>query len=114
MEQNAKTRVLINGIKAEKICKKVKIVVDKSRTVRHSVAMINNTQTAEGSGIKWENITRFNFSWATAGGAWLEDATGYRNWFPTATIERHLGCEWFQKMLRKQGWMTGCWISTAE
>ncbi len=58
----------------------------------------------------WQNIIRFNFTWAITGGAWLEDKTGHINWESFTTIAEHFGNDWIQRHLKKQGWMTGCWV----
>ena len=58
----------------------------------------------------WTNIKRFNFTWAIDGGAWIEDATGYRNWEPYSVIVRNMGKQWWEKQIAKQGMFTGCWI----
>ena len=60
--------------------------------------------------MNWNAIKRFNFTYAIMGGAWLEDVTGYRNWESFTTIEKHLGRLWVDRQLKKQGWMTGCWV----
>jgi len=60
--------------------------------------------------MKWNEIKRFCFTWAINGGAWLEDSTGYRNWESYSTIQKHLGSLWWDKQIKKTGWMTGCWI----
>lgn len=60
--------------------------------------------------MNWREIKRFNFTWAIPGGAWVEDASGYRNWYSFTMIEREKGKEWVEKALEKQGWMTGCWV----
>jgi len=65
-----------------------------------------------------ENIKRFCFTYALMGGAWLETkafltSNGYeteRNWFSEGQIESLLGEGEFGRLVRKHGWMTGCWI----
>jgi hypothetical protein len=57
----------------------------------------------------WSAVRRFNFSWACEGGAWL-DFGGYVNWYSWSVIEKHLGRNWIDQMLEKQGWTTGCWV----
>jgi hypothetical protein len=61
--------------------------------------------------MNWSKITRFCFTYAMPDGAWLEDASGYRNWESFATIQKQLGQLWIDAQLRKTGWMTGCWIT---
>lgn len=58
----------------------------------------------------WSNIKRFNFTYAIPDGAWLEDTSGYQNWEHYNSIAKHMGKEWFDVQLRKQGIFTGCWI----
>jgi hypothetical protein len=58
----------------------------------------------------WQNVARFNFTYALTGGAWLEDKSGRREWVSFSIIQRNLGQFWIDRQLRKQGWMTGCWI----
>jgi len=60
--------------------------------------------------MNWPNIKRFNFTFAITGGAWLEDDKGYVNWEAFSTIEKHMGAGWAERMIKKQGWMTGCWV----
>jgi len=60
--------------------------------------------------MNWNAITKFCFTYALMGGAWLEDASGYRNWEPFSMIEKHKGRAWLDANLRKQGICTGCWI----
>ena len=60
--------------------------------------------------MNWNAVKRFNFTYAITGGAWLEDSSGYVNWESFTTIAKHLGNEWIDRQLKKQGWMTGCWI----
>ncbi len=64
--------------------------------------------------MNWNKITRFCFTWAMPGGAWLEDADGHRNWFSSAEIFRKLGELWWDRQIRKTGWMTGCWIDVEK
>ena len=61
--------------------------------------------------INFNAISKFNFTYAMTGGAWLEDSTGNRNWFSIETITEKLGEGWFLKQIRKQGFFTGCWIT---
>lgn len=61
--------------------------------------------------INWNKITGFNFTYALAGGAWLRDADGNTNWFTYATIQAHMGEGWYDAQLKRQGQMTGCWIT---
>jgi len=58
----------------------------------------------------WKNIKRFCFTHAIAGGAWVEDANGYRNWESYSTIVKHMGKAWFDAQRKAQGMFTGCWI----
>ena len=60
--------------------------------------------------MNWNAIRKFNFTWALTGGAWLEDDKGYVNWESFTTIEKYLGRLWIDRQIKKQGWMTGCWI----
>jgi len=61
---------------------------------------------------------RFNFTYALPGGAWLEGPQyrtsegmkADRNWYSFDFIAEQLGQEWIDRQMRKQGWMTGCWI----
>lgn len=61
--------------------------------------------------INFNNIKRFNFTYAITGGAWLEDSSGQREWICFQIIIQKMGEIWLNKMLRKQGWMTGCWVN---
>ena len=64
------------------------------------------------------NVKRFNFTYAMEGGAWLESGEyltsigkqSYREWIPFQTIIHHMGKEWLDTQMKKQSWMTGCWI----
>ena len=56
------------------------------------------------------NITKFNFTYAMDGGAWIERANGQRDWMSFAMLAKEKGQAWIDAMLKKQGWMTGCWI----
>jgi hypothetical protein len=58
----------------------------------------------------WAHVTRFQFTWAIPGGAWLEMGNGHRNWFGFAAIAQEKGQAWIDRQLKRQGWMTGCWI----
>ena len=60
--------------------------------------------------MNWYNIKRFNFTFAIPGGAWLEDDKGYVNWCSYSQIVEHLGKIWWNEQIKRQGWMTGCWI----
>lgn len=60
--------------------------------------------------MNWNAIKRFNFTWALQGGAWLEDDTGYIRWCSFVEIGKQLGQLWIDRQLKRQGWMTGCWI----
>lgn len=60
--------------------------------------------------VDWNNIARFNFTFAIPGGAWLEDASGNRNWFAWDAIDTHMGTAWRKRQLQKQGSFTGTWI----
>jgi hypothetical protein len=60
--------------------------------------------------MNWAAIKRFNFTWALPGGAWLEDAAGYRRWCSFSEIQGQLGKLWIDRQQQRQGWMTGCWI----
>lgn len=67
----------------------------------------------------WNNIARFNFTYAIPGGAWLEThpyltSEGYKpyvNWFSFKEIERHKGFDWIHRHIQKQGMFTGCWVT---
>lgn len=61
----------------------------------------------------WNKISRFCFTYAIPGGAWLEDSAGRRDWYSFATIKVQLGQQWIDRQMRKTGWMTGCWIEVA-
>ena len=79
-------------------------------------ATVNKTT---GNEMNWNQIKKFNFTWAIPGGAWLEcqpvqtseGMNAYRNWESFTTIAKHLGQEWIDRQLKAQGWMTGCWIN---
>ncbi len=62
--------------------------------------------------MNWNDIKRFNFTWAILGGAWLEDGSGNRNWCSFTQIAKYLGEIWLQ--MKAQGWMTGCWINVVN
>lgn len=64
--------------------------------------------------MNWNNVTRFNFTYALPGGAWLEDGSSNRQWFPFSIIETKLGQLWIDRLLRKQGWNTGSWVDVAD
>jgi hypothetical protein len=64
--------------------------------------------------MNWNEITRFNFTYAISGGAWLEDASGERAWVSFSEITAHMGAEWLQRQHAKQGTFTGCWIDVAK
>lgn len=64
--------------------------------------------------MNWSAIKRFNFTYAISGGAWLEDSAGERAWVSFREIVKHLGQEWLDRQLRKQGMWTGMWIETVE
>ena len=74
---------------------------------------------ATGSAVDWSKVNRFNFTYAIPGGAWLEwgpfvTSEGPKlhvEWYSFKEIERHLGWEWIDRQLKKQGWMTGCWVN---
>lgn len=66
--------------------------------------------TKSTTGFDWSNVKRFNFTYAITGGAWLEDSMGYVSWYAWTEILRHKSKEWIDAQLKKQGWMTGCWI----
>ena len=55
-------------------------------------------------------ITKFNFTYAMEGGAWIERANGSRDWVSFSRLVLEKGQAWIEAMLKKQGWMTGCWI----
>lgn len=58
----------------------------------------------------WQQVKRFNFTWAIRDGAWLEDVNGNIDWFTFERIGKQLGQLWIDRQLKRQGWMTGCWI----
>lgn len=58
----------------------------------------------------WQQVKRFNFTYAIPGGAWLEDVNGNIDWFTFERIGKQLGQLWIDRQLKRQGWMTGCWI----
>lgn len=60
--------------------------------------------------MNWKSITRFCFTWAIPDGAWLEDSSGYRNWYSFVSIQGKLGQLWIDRQMQKTGWATGCWI----
>ena len=64
--------------------------------------------------INWRHITKFCFTYALVGGAWLEDSTGHKDWFSFNIIQRHFGQNWIDKQMTKTGWMTGCWITAGN
>lgn len=59
-----------------------------------------------------KDTVKFCFTWALPGGAWLEDSKGERNWFSARLIDKELGQGFFEHNVKRQGWMTGCWIDT--
>lgn len=63
--------------------------------------------------MNWQAITEFNFTYAIPGGAWLKDADGRCDWFAFTIIDQHMGTEWRNQQIQKQGWMTGCWIQVS-
>jgi hypothetical protein len=60
--------------------------------------------------MNWQAITKFNFTHALPGGAWLEDSSGNREWNSFSTIQKHVGDIWIDAQIKAQGWITGCWI----
>lgn len=58
----------------------------------------------------WNAITRFNFTCAIPGGAWLDFGNGDVNWYSFDYIAKFKPEAWIQRHLKKQGWMTGCWV----
>lgn len=69
-----------------------------------------NTQTTPA----WDNVIRFNFTYAIPGGAWLEFGDGHIEWHSFSTIGKHKPQAWIDRHLKKQGWMTGCWVDTDD
>jgi hypothetical protein len=63
--------------------------------------------------MNWQTIKKFCFTYAIPGGAWLEDASGYRNWESETTIVKHLGAAWYRQQIARHGMFTGCWIDIA-
>jgi len=59
-------------------------------------------------------ITRFNFTYACDGGAWIERQDGKRNWLPWHMLRSEMGQHWIDQQLRKQGWMTGSWVTVDD
>ena len=55
-------------------------------------------------------ITEFNFTWALSDGAWVRYANGDCRWEHFLTLRKLKSEEWIRAMIKKQGWMTGCWI----
>lgn len=55
-------------------------------------------------------ITRFNFTYAMDGGAWIERENGSREWVSFSILRNEVGQLWIDAQLRKQGRMTGCWV----
>ena len=66
------------------------------------------------AGIDWASVSKFNFTYAMDGGAWLEDSSGYRQWESFTTIRRDLGQLWIDRQRQRQGWMTGCWVDVVK
>lgn len=62
----------------------------------------------------WNNITRFNFTCAIPGGAWLEDVTGRRLWVSAGVIAERKGWEWYTRQVARQGMLTGCWVGVKD
>lgn len=62
----------------------------------------------------WQQVKRFNFTWAIRDGAWLEDVNGNIDWFTFTKIGQQLGQLWIDRQLKRQGWMTGCWIEVEQ
>lgn len=66
----------------------------------------------------WDNVKRFNFTYAMPDGAWIESgkyqtSDGMKScveWFTFSEITKHLGGLWLDAQLKAQGWMTGCTI----
>lgn len=59
-------------------------------------------------------ITGFCFTYAIPGGAWIEDAHGYRDWRSYSEIINQLGEVWWDARMRQTGWMTGCWVQVPQ
>lgn len=67
-----------------------------------------------------QNVARFNFTWALPGGAWLETRKMFisdkgekisdREWFSASVINEIMGEGEFMRLVKKQGFFTGCWI----
>ena len=73
--------------------------------------MVSRTEnTKSNNDMNWNQIKRFCFTYAIDGGAWIEDATGNRDWVCFKIIREKLGQLWIDRQMRKTGWMTGCWI----
>ncbi len=64
--------------------------------------------------MNFSSIAQFNFTYAIPDGAWLKDDTGLMEWVPFSEIVKQLGQLWLDRQLRKQGWMTGCWIEVEK
>lgn len=58
--------------------------------------------------------TRFNFTYALTGGAWLEFSDGSRNWYSFVILIENFGKKWVEAQLARQGWMTGCWVDCIQ
>ena len=70
--------------------------------------MSTTTRSTHADG--WDNIARFNFTYAIPGGAWIERHDGSVNWYSFDYIGKHKSQAWIDRQLKKQGWMTGCWV----
>lgn len=75
----------------------------------HCVGMQNDIACL----FNWASVSRFNFSYAIPGGAWVEDAAGNKNWFSFEILAKAFGEDWIMRQIKRQGWMTGCWVSVA-
>jgi len=59
-------------------------------------------------------ITRFNFTYACDGGAWIERQDGSKRWESWKALRYEMGQPWIDRQLRKQGFMTGSWVTVDE
>ena len=74
------------------------------------IDLLNETK----ENMNWNQIAEFNFTYAMPGGAWLKDAAGQMEWCSFSQITQKLGEIWLNRQMKKQGWMTGCWITIAN
>ena len=58
-----------------------------------------------------KDAVKFNFTWSSPDGAWLQFPNGEKNWYGYSQIEKAFGKGWFEQQTKKQGIFTGCWVN---